>query len=186
MKEFGFLKALVRKAKVRRVLEIGTFTGDSALAMAEALPEDGMIITCEINPGLAAVARRRFERSPHGHKVEVRLGPARETLAALSGPFDMILIDADTENYSVYYEGAVALLSEAGMLLIDNMQGSLMGSVDPNLSPAARAIQELSRTIASDTRVTAEFVAVRDGVVVITRRSTPAGFATDPLQEKSH
>ena len=174
MKEAGFLKVMIQKAQARRVLEIGTFTGDSALAMAEALPADGTIITCEINPGLAAVARKHFGRSSHGHKIEIRVGAAFQLLPALTGLFDLIFIDADTENYLDYYNRALALLSGSGILLIDNMQGSLMTAVDPKLSPAVRAVQELSRTIASDRRVTAEFKAVRDGVIVIT--PTPTAF----------
>src|SRR5216117_4210173 len=88
MKDPPFLKAMVQKAQARHVLEIGTFDGTSALAMAEMLPDDGTVITCEINPGLASLARKRFSRSPHGRKIEVLLGPALETLRNLTGPFD--------------------------------------------------------------------------------------------------
>jgi caffeoyl-CoA O-methyltransferase len=177
MKEAAFLKVMIHKAQARRVLEIGTFTGESALAMAEALPESGTVITCEINPGLAAVARKRFGRSPHGRKIEILVGPALETVTGLPGPFDLVFIDADTENYPAYYHRALGLLSSSGILMIDNMQGSLMQPVDPKGDAAIRAIQELSRSIASDTGVTAEFVPVRDGVVVVTPRlSAPDGL----------
>src|SRR5438128_11554717 len=118
MKEPTFLKAMVQKAQARRVLEIGTFDGTSALAMAEMLPDDGTVITCEINPGLASLARKRFSRSPHGRKIEVLVGPALETLRNLTGQFDLIFIDADTENYVRYYQRALLLLGPTGRFVI--------------------------------------------------------------------
>src|SRR5437879_8586198 len=98
MKEPTFLKAMVQKAQARRVLEIGTFDGTSALAMAEMLPDDGTVITCEINTGLASLARKRFNRSPHGRKIEVLVRPALETLRNLIGPVDLVFIAAETQN----------------------------------------------------------------------------------------
>jgi caffeoyl-CoA O-methyltransferase len=168
MKEPTFLKTMVQKAQARRVLEIGTFDGTSALAMAEMLPDDGTVITCEINPGLASLARKRFSRSPHGRKIEVLVGPALETLRSLTGPFDLIFIDADTENYVRYYHRALELLAPTGMLLLDNMRGITLGPVDHSRDPAVGVIIELGRVIADDTRVVASFKAVRDGVLVIT------------------
>src|SRR6266849_5200735 len=138
MKEPTFLKAMVQKAQARRVLEIGTFDGTSALAMAEMLPDDGTVITCEINPGLASLARKRFSRSPHGRKIEVLVGQALETLRGLTGPFDLIFIDADTENYVRYYHRALELLAPTGMLLLDNMRGITLGPVDHSHVPAVR------------------------------------------------
>ena len=168
MKEPAFLKAMVQKAQARRVLEIGTFDGTSALAMAEMLPADGTVITCEINPGLASLARKRFSRSPHGRKIEVLVGPASATLGGLTGPFDLIFIDADTENYVHYYHRAMELLSQTGVLLLDNMRGITLGPVDRSRDPAVGAIGQLSQLIADDTRVIASFKDVRDGVLVIT------------------
>ena len=168
MKEPTFLKAMVQKAQARQVLEIGTFDGTSALAMAEMLPADGTVITCEINPGLASLARKRFSRNPHGRKIEVLVGPASATLGGLTGPFDLIFIDADTENYVHYYHRAMELLAQTGVLLLDNMRGITLDPVDHGRDPAVRAIEELSRIIAADTRVVADFKAVRDGVLVIT------------------
>src|SRR5436309_7547412 len=103
MKEPAFLKTMVQKVKARQVLEIGAFDGTSALAMAEMLPDGGTVVTCEINPGLATLARKRFGRSPHGKKIDVRVGPALEMLPGLAGPFDLIFVDADTANYVHYY-----------------------------------------------------------------------------------
>jgi predicted O-methyltransferase YrrM len=111
--EGALLKLLVRLTAAKRVLEIGMFTGYSALAMAEALPENGQLITCDVNPATTEIARRYFAESAHGHKIEIKLGPARETLKALKGPFDLCFIDADKESYNDYYEGAIYLVRRA-------------------------------------------------------------------------
>jgi caffeoyl-CoA O-methyltransferase len=168
MKNPSFLKRMVQEVHARRVLEIGTFDGSSAIAMAELLPEDGTVLTCEINAGLATIARKRLGRSPHGRKVEVLVGPAMETLPALIGPFDLIFVDADTRNYVHYYHRALELLAPTGVLLMDNTQGIALGSVDPTRDPAIAAIHELARLIQSDTRISAELMGVRDGVLVVT------------------
>jgi caffeoyl-CoA O-methyltransferase len=168
MKDPSFLKAMVQKVHARRVLEIGTFDGTSAFAMAEMLPEDGTVLTCEINPGLATLARKRLGRSPHGRKVEVLVGPAMETLPTVTGPFDLIFVDADTRNYVHYYRRALELLAPIGVLLMDNTQGIAMGPVDQTKDPAIAAIQELARLLQSDTRVSAQLIGVRDGVLVVT------------------
>src|SRR4051812_32044419 len=107
--EGRLLKILAALSNAKRVLEIGTFTGYSALSLAEGLPEDGRVITCEIEKAHAAMAQRYFDRSPHGRKIQIRMGPALETLASLSGPFDLAFIDADKENYPAYYERVVEL-----------------------------------------------------------------------------
>lgn len=168
MKDPSFLKKMVQKVRARRVLEIGTFDGFSALAMAEMLPEDGTVLTCEINAGLAALARKRLGRSPHGTKVEVLVGRASETLSTLTGPFDLIFVDADTRNYVHYYHRSLELLAPSGTLLMDNTRGLALGPVDPSLDPAIVAIQELARLIRSDARINSELMAVRDGVLVVT------------------
>ena len=123
MKDPTFLKTMVKRVGARRVLEIGTFDGTSAIAMAETLPDDGTLITCEINPGFVALARKRLSRSPHGHKIDVRVGPALETLPSLAGWFDLIFVDADTKNYVQYYRRGLELLAPAGALLLDNTRG---------------------------------------------------------------
>lgn len=169
VKDPTFLKAMVQKVRARRVLEIGTGDGTSALAMAEALPEDGTILTCEINAGMAVLARKRLGRSPHGRKVEVLVGPALETLRNVTGPFDLIFVDADTRNYVHYYHRALELLAPTGALLMDNTQGMALGPIDPAQDPAITAIQELARLSESDPRIHAELMRVRDGVLVVTR-----------------
>ena len=117
--EGRFLKMLVRLTGARRILEIGMFTGYSALMMAEGLPEDGQLITCDVNPKAEAIARRYFDESPNGHKIEIRMGPALETIKTLSGPLDMVFIDADKSNYSNYYEACFPLVKPGGLIVGD-------------------------------------------------------------------
>ena len=169
MKDPTFLKTMVKRVGARRVLEIGTFDGTSAIAMAETLPDDGTLITCEINPGFVALARKRLSRSPHGHKIDVRVGPALETLPSLAGWFDLIFVDADTKNYVQYYRRGLELLAPAGALLLDNTQGMALGAVDPAADPAIAAIQELRQLVTADRTITADLVPVRDGVLVVTK-----------------
>ena len=170
MKDPTFLKTMVKRVGARRVLEIGTFDGTSAIAMAETLPDDGTLITCEINPGFVALARKRLSRSPHGHKIDVRVGPALETLPSLAGWFDLIFVDADTKNYVQYYRRGLELLAPAGALLLDNMRGMTLGAVDPAADPAIAAIQELRQLVTADRTITADLVPVRDGVLVVTKQ----------------
>ena len=119
--EGRFLKMLVRLTGARTVLELGMFTGYSALMMAEALPDDGCLITCEIDPKAEAIARRYFAESPHGHKITIRMGPALDTIKTLTGPLDLVFIDADKPNYSNYYEACLPLLKPGGLIVADNV-----------------------------------------------------------------
>ena len=119
--EGRFLKMLVRLTGARRILEIGMFTGYSALMMAEGLPEDGRIITCDVDPKAEAIARRYFAESPNGHKIEIRMGPALDTIRNLSGSLDMVFIDADKGNYSNYYQAVFPLVRPGGLIVADNV-----------------------------------------------------------------
>jgi caffeoyl-CoA O-methyltransferase len=164
--EGAFLKVMALAVGARRVLEIGTFTGYSALALAEALPDDGTVLTCEIDADSAAFARRHWDTSPHGRKIHVRVAPALETMAALKGPFDLIFIDADKANYVNYYRRALDLIAPTGVILIDNVLWS--GRVlNANPDPSTAAIQDLNRIVSTDPRVTAVLLTLRDGVFVI-------------------
>jgi caffeoyl-CoA O-methyltransferase len=165
--EGAFLKMMAQLVGAKRVLEIGMFTGYSALCFAEAIPEDGRVITCEIEAETAALGKTYFAKSPHGQKIEVRLGPALETMRALTGPFDLIFIDADKINYLNYYHRALDLLAPQGVILIDNVlwDGDVLKQPPPDEKTAA--IQELNRTVATDPRVTAVLVTIRDGVLVV-------------------
>ena len=114
------LRFLVAMAAPRLVLEIGTFSGYSALAMAGGLPPEGRIVTCELSPERAEFAQGYFDRSPWGERIDVRVGPALDTVTALDGPFDFVFIDADKDGYPDYYEAVVPKLSPRGVIAVDN------------------------------------------------------------------
>jgi caffeoyl-CoA O-methyltransferase len=165
--EGAFLKMMAQTVQATRVLEVGTFTGYSALCFAEALPADGQVITCDIDEQSVALAKAYWGKSPYGGKIEARIGPAVETLRTLSGPFDLIFIDADKINYLKYYRRALELISPRGIILIDNVlwSGEVLKSEGVDSSTAA--IQELNRIIASDGGVKAVLVTIRDGIFVV-------------------
>jgi caffeoyl-CoA O-methyltransferase len=163
--EGAFLRMLVRMTGARRILEIGTFTGYSALAWAEALPKDGRVVTCDVNAETVAIAKRYFAQSPHGHKIEVKLGPALESLKVLTGPFDICFIDADKVNYGAYYDSCVELVRARGLIVLDNMlQGGRV--LSPTDDPA-KAIDVLNQRIRRDTRVENVLLPVRDGIMLV-------------------
>ena len=166
--EGAFLHMMTRLVQATRVLEIGMFTGYSALCFAEALPDEGRVITCDVDEESSAVARRFFAQSPHGRKIEVRMGPALETMAGLKGPFDLIFIDADKLNYVNYYRRALELVSPRGVILIDNVLWDGEVLRDPPPDDRTAAIQELNRVVTADLRVTAVLATIRDGIWVIT------------------
>jgi caffeoyl-CoA O-methyltransferase len=168
--EGAFLKMVAQLVGARRVLEIGTFTGYSALCLAEALPVDGTVVSCDIDEDSVAVARRYMDRVPYGKKIEVRIGPALETMKTLTGPFDLIFIDADKANYVNYYRRALDLLSANGVILIDNVLWSGEVLKQPPPDERTAAIQELNRAVAQDSRVNAVLVTIRDGVLVVKRK----------------
>ena len=165
--EGAFLKMMAQLVQATSVLEVGMFTGYSALCFAEALPADGTVLTCELDEEPAALARQYFARSPIGKKIEVRMGPALDTMRHLKGPFDLIFIDADKINYVNYYRRALDLLSPRGVILIDNVlwDGDVLKQPAPDEKTAA--IQELNRVVSSDPRVSAVLVTIRDGVLVV-------------------
>jgi caffeoyl-CoA O-methyltransferase len=167
--EGAFLQMMAQLVGAKRVLEIGMFTGYSALCFAEALPPDGTVVTCDIDEESAALARRYFDQTPVGKKVEIRMGPALETMRVLTGPFDLIFIDADKANYLNYYRRALDLLAPNGVILIDNVLWSGEVLKQPPPDERTAAIQELNRAVANDSNVTAVLVTIRDGVLVVRR-----------------
>jgi caffeoyl-CoA O-methyltransferase len=169
--EGAFLKLLTQIVGASRVLEIGMFTGYSALCFAEALPEGGTVTTCEIDDTSAALARRYFARSPHGHKITVRMGPAIETMQALDGRYDLIFIDADKQNYLNYYRRAKELLTPKGVMVIDNVLWDGDVLLQPAPDERTAAIQELNRFVASDPAVSAVLLTIRDGVLLVRRKA---------------
>ncbi len=166
--EGRFLELLVHASGARRILEIGTFTGYSALSMAAALPEDGRIDTCDVEPRHAEVAQRYFDRSPHGARITLHLGPATETIARLEGEFDLVFVDADKPNYASCYEAVLPRLSGRGLLVIDNTLWS--GKVLDPQEESDHAIAALNDKLAADERVVAVQLSVRDGVTLVRRR----------------
>jgi caffeoyl-CoA O-methyltransferase len=162
--EGAFLRMLVRLTGAKRVLEIGMFTGYSALCMAEGLPEVGTIVTCDVDPNAEAIARSYFARSPHGKKIDVRIAPALGTIAKLSGPFDLVFIDADKTNYANYYDAVFPLVRAGGLIVADNTLW--IGSVLDPKTDDARAIASYNAKVAADPRVAKVLLTVRDGMLL--------------------
>jgi caffeoyl-CoA O-methyltransferase len=169
--EGQFLAALVRLGGARRVLEFGTFTGYSSISMASALPADGRVITCDVDPEATAIARRYMDESGHGDKIEIRLGPALDTIRELEGPFDLVFIDADKENYRNYYEAALPLLSGDGLLVADNVLWSGR-VVEEGGDASTQAIKDFNEHVRRDTRVISVMLTVRDGMTLVRKRET--------------
>ncbi len=160
--EARLLKLLARLVGARRILEIGTFGGYSALSMAEALPEDGTLVTCEMDPVAIAFARKYFAESPHGKKITLLEGPALESIETLTGPFDMAFIDADKQNYSNYYEAIFPLIRQGGLIAVDNVLWS--GRVLDPQDDSDKAIHQFNERVIKDQRVESVLLTVRDGL----------------------
>ena len=165
--EGAFLKMMAQLVGAKRVLEVGTFTGYSALCFAEVLPDDGVVVTCDIDPDTTAFAKRYWADSPVGKKIVSHLGPALETMDRLNDPFDVIFIDADKVNYVNYYQRGLELLDHKGVMLIDNVLWNGDVVFHPPLDESTAAIQELNRVVAADNRVSSVLVTIRDGVLVV-------------------
>jgi caffeoyl-CoA O-methyltransferase len=167
--EGRFLETLVWLSGARCILEVGTFTGYSALSMAGALPAGGSIVTCEVDPERAAVARRHVDASPWADRIRIVVGPALDSIATLDGPFDFVFIDADKVNYRNYYEAALPKLAEGGLIAVDNVlwSGQVLDADDR--SEDTVAIRAFNDFVRHDTRVTCVMTTVRDGVTLIRR-----------------
>lgn len=162
-----FLKMLVLMTGARRILEIGMFTGYSTLAFAEALPKDGRVVTCEINPETTEIARQCLSASPHGRKIEIRLGPALNSLKVIPGPFDLCFIDADKDRYGDYYDACMNLVRPKGVIVLDNMLRS--GKVLNPSDPGSQVIDALNKRIRNDARVENVLLPVRDGLMLVVK-----------------
>jgi caffeoyl-CoA O-methyltransferase len=164
--EGQFLARLVRLTGATRILELGTFTGYSSISMASALPEDGRIITCDVDPEATAIARRYMDESGYGDKIEIQLGPGIETIEVLEGPFDLVFIDADKPSYRAYYEAVLPLLAENGLIIADNVLWS--GRVlEEDGDESTVAIKEFNEHVRNDARVVSVMLTVRDGMTLI-------------------
>ena len=168
--EGRFLEMLVHAAQPELVLEIGTFTGYSAISMAAALPPGGRIVTCEIDEEHAAVARRHIDASGNAGRIEIRLGPALETLGGLDGPFDFVFIDADKPAYPDYLEAVLPKLSPRGLIAVDNTLwgGSVADPTDEE--EGTLVMRRFNETVAADPRLVCVILPVRDGVTLIRPR----------------
>ena len=159
------LRLLVSLAAPRLVLEIGTFTGYSALAMAGGLPPDGRIVTCELSPERAEFAQGYFDRSPWADRIDLRVGPALDTVEALDGPFDFVFIDADKDGYTGYYEAVVPKLSPRGVIAVDNTLNG--GDVVEPVDERDRVMAAFNDHVHADERTENVLLSARDGVTLI-------------------
>ena len=184
--EQGALMALLCEAiGARRALELGTFTGYSAIRVARALPDDGLLITCDVSEEWTAIARRYFEEAGLADRIEVRIGPALETLASVRGsePFDFAFIDADKVSYPDYWEAVVELLRPGAIAVVDNVlyDGEVVegGGGGPSVrpwadeaerNPSLAGILRTNEMIAADERVTSVMLGVADGITIALKR----------------
>jgi len=163
-----FLKMLAMISQPTNIVEIGTYVGYSALCLAETLPDNGKLITCDINETYANLAKKYFAKSPHGKKIELRLGPAVDTIKSIDYEIDLAFIDADKENYKHYYELILRKLKRGGIIAIDNCLWS--GKVLRPTTEADLAIHELNELIQRDERVENVIVTVRDGINIVRKK----------------
>jgi caffeoyl-CoA O-methyltransferase len=170
-----FMALLIELTGARRTIEVGTFTGYSSLAVALALPREGRLIACDVSEEYTAVARRYWAKAGVADKIELRLGPALETLDGLlaageAGRFDFAFVDADKENYLGYYERCLTLLRQGGLLAVDNVLWS--GDVaDPKSKDSdTTAIRALNDRIVADERVTMTLLPIGDGLTLARKR----------------
>ncbi len=166
-----FMQLLIQLLGAHKALELGVYTGYSALSVALALPETGRLIACDINTETTAIAQRFWQQAGVAHKVTLRLAPALETLNALltageAGSFDFVFIDADKQNYVSYYEKSLSLLRQGGLMMIDNVlwQGRV---ADENVQdPDTQAIRDLNQRVVADARVRISLLPLGDGVTL--------------------
>jgi predicted O-methyltransferase YrrM len=165
---------LVQLAGAKRCLEIGTYTGYSALAVALALPADGRLVCCDVSEEWTAVGRPFWKKAGVEKKIDLRIGPALETLKTLAGPFDFVFIDADKENYAAYYERCLALVRPGGLIVVDNVLWS--GEVaNPRANDAATAaLKAFNDLVHRDERVDLAMLSIGDGVTLLRKRPAAA------------
>jgi caffeoyl-CoA O-methyltransferase len=169
--EGALLRLLVGLSRASNVLELGTFSGYSALCMAEGLPDGGKLVTCDIDPIATAMAQSVWAKSPHGAKIELRLGPALDTIATLRAEgrrFDLVFIDADKVNYERYYDAVWDLLPQGGLVVADNTLWS--GRVVSPQDDDDRAIARFNARVHEDPRVDHVLLSVRDGIMLARKR----------------
>jgi predicted O-methyltransferase YrrM len=165
-----FMALLLQAIGARNCLEIGTYTGYSALAVALALPEDGRIVCCDISEEWTAIARRFWKKAGMEHKIDLRLAPALETLKNLKGPFDFAFIDADKGNYANYYEACLQLVRRGGIIAVDNTLWSGWVADAKRRDSDTRALRAFNDKLHRDERVALSMLPLGDGVSVILKK----------------
>ncbi len=166
--EGKLLQMLIKISNTKRVVEVGTFTGYSALVMAEALPEDGILTTCENSREYADIARRYFEKSPYGQKIQLILGPALQSLKAIpDNSEDFVFIDADKPSYGIYFDEALRILRSGGIIFVDNVFWRYKIFKKKITNENARAIAAFNQKVMQEDRVEKVMLSVRDGVYLI-------------------
>ena len=168
----AFLSFVVGMQRPRLVLEIGTFTGWSSIAMALALPPGGKLITCDVNPETTEIARRYAEEAGVVDRIQYLLGPATKSIEALGGPFDLVFIDADKGGYVDYYEAVLPKLADDGVILADNALSG--GDVLAPDGPISQAMARFNDHVRADDRVECVLLTIRDGITLIRKRQAPA------------
>jgi caffeoyl-CoA O-methyltransferase len=164
--EGRFLQLMVQLSGATRIVDVGTFTGYSALAMAEALPDDGELVTIEHNPAHADIARGFFNRSPHGSKIRLCIGEAIDIMKSLPDrKTNLVFIDADKQSYSAYYEEALRIVRKGGLILADNAlwYGTVLNPRDED----SRAMADFNEKVNADTRIEKLFLSIRDGIYLM-------------------
>jgi len=169
--EGRFLEFLVFLARPRLVLEIGTYSGYSALSMAGALAADARIVTCELLDEHADVAERHIAAAGESGRIEVRRGPALDTISGLDGPFDLVFVDADKPGYLDYYEAVLPKLSERGLIVVDNVlwSGRVAQAPADDDADSTIALRAFNDHVCADERVVNVVLTVRDGIMLVRR-----------------
>lgn len=170
-----FMALLVKLIGAKRAIEVGTFTGYSALIVAEALPDDGKLVACDIDDKMPAIGRRYWEANGVADKIDLRIGPAVETLDAMiadgeDGSYDIAFIDADKENYGLYYDRCLELLRVRGLILIDNVLWGGRTAHPESNDESTVAIRELTARMKEDERIDFSLIPVGDGVSLAVKR----------------
>lgn len=170
----GFMHLLTKMLGAKRAIEVGCYTGYSAIAVASALPADGRLTAFDVDPKTSAVAQKYFERAGLSSKIELVLGPALETLAKfvsdLKDPVDLAFIDADKVNYEIYYELCVKALRPGGVILVDNAfrDGEILAPAVKDLG--TQAVDRLTKFIERDSRVEASMLPIADGIILVRKK----------------
>lgn len=170
-----FMAMLIKLMGARRAIEVGVYTGYSALAVAEALPDDGLLVACDINAETTAIAQRYWQQAGVAHKIDLRLAPAAQTLQALlddeqAGSFDFAFIDADKTGYSDYYELCLALLRPGGLIVVDNVLWGGAVLETPTDDDDTQAIQRFNAELSDDQRVDLSLLPLADGLSLLRKR----------------